>query len=69
MGDALSCEPTAGAVVAPAPSALGVRGPRWVLSYLRRPIRPWAIWQVGGYANVDGIDGAADLDVMAAAGS
>jgi GH25 family lysozyme M1 (1,4-beta-N-acetylmuramidase) len=40
--------------------------PRWVLSYLRRRHQPWIIWQVGGYAHVDGIDGAVDLDVMAA---
>jgi lysozyme len=39
---------------------------RWVLSYLRRPHEPWAVWQVGGYANVEGIEGSVDLDVMAA---
>lgn len=40
--------------------------PTWVLRFLRRPEGEWWLWQVGGYANVDGIDGRVDLDVMAA---
>jgi lysozyme len=38
--------------------------PLWLISYLRRPAGEWAIWQVGGFAHVDGIEGRVDLDVM-----
>lgn len=38
----------------------------WVLRYLRRPDGAWKIWQVGGYAHIDGIEGSVDLDVIGA---
>lgn len=52
------------------PVAATARRPLW----LRRLLRPphgdrWLIWQVGGYAHVNGIDGDVDLDVMRHAGS
>jgi len=36
----------------------------WKRSVLRRPSGQWAIWQVDGFAQVDGITGPVDLDVM-----
>jgi lysozyme len=36
----------------------------WQPSFLVRPDGAWAIWQLHGWANVDGIDGGVDLDVM-----
>lgn len=42
-----------------------LRRPLWQLSFLRRPSDPgWKVWQVGGFAHVDGIHGKVDLDVM-----
>jgi lysozyme len=42
-----------------------LRRPIWQLRFLRRPDGPgWQIWQVGGFAHVDGIDGKVDLNVM-----
>jgi lysozyme len=41
--------------------------PLWVRRVLFRPNGPWAMWQVGGFAKVDGIDGRVDLDVAAVA--
>ena len=39
---------------------------RWVRRFLRRPTeKGWFVWQVSGWAHVDGIDGDVDLDVMA----
>jgi lysozyme len=38
--------------------------PAWWFKPLRRPVRPWLIWQVEGRARVDGIQGDVDLDVM-----
>jgi lysozyme len=39
--------------------------PIWHRRVLIRPdVDGWWIWQVHGYASVDGIDGDADLDVM-----
>lgn len=39
--------------------------PLWHLRFLRRPdVEGWVIWQVMGFAHIDGIDGDADLDVM-----
>lgn len=39
--------------------------PLWVRRFLRRPdVRGWVVWQVTGFAHVDGIDGAVDLDLM-----
>jgi lysozyme len=44
--------------------------PVWHLRFLLRPtIEDWVIWQLHGYANVDGIDSPVDLDVMRAAAS
>ena len=37
--------------------------PRWVVRFLRRPPGSWRFWQVGGYAQVEGISGRVDLDV------
>jgi lysozyme len=36
----------------------------WKRSVLRRPSGQWAIWQVDGFAQVAGITGPVDLDVM-----
>ena len=39
--------------------------PLWLRRFLVRPSEGlWSIWQVHGYARVDGIDGPVDLDVM-----
>jgi lysozyme len=38
--------------------------PLWLLNFLRRPSENWTIWQVQGWAHVDGISGSVDLDVM-----
>ena len=39
----------------------------WQLKYLRRPANDrWALWQLGGFAHVDGIDGDVDLNVIRA---
>ena len=47
------------------PFAPALGRPRWVLSFLRRPDgAEWVVWQVGGFARVDGIEGNVDLDVM-----
>jgi lysozyme len=41
--------------------------PLWVRRFLLRPdVDGWLIWQLHGYARVDGIDGGVDLDVMRA---
>jgi lysozyme len=40
--------------------------PLWVRRILFRPERPWAVWQVSGFAKVAGIDGRVDLDVTRA---
>jgi lysozyme len=41
--------------------------PLWHLRFLRRPdVGGWVIWQVMGFAHVEGIDGNVDLDVMRA---
>ncbi len=37
--------------------------PLWLLSLLGRPDERWAIWQVHGFARVDGVRGRVDLDV------
>ena len=38
--------------------------PLWVRRFLLRPDERWHIWQLHGYARVDGIDGPVDLNVM-----
>lgn len=41
--------------------------PLWHHRFLLRPdLDGWFIWQLHGYARVDGIDGGVDLDVMRA---
>jgi lysozyme len=41
--------------------------PLWLRRFLLRPdLHGWLIWQLHGYARVDGIDGGVDLDVMRA---
>jgi lysozyme len=41
--------------------------PLWDHRFLLRPdLEGWLIWQLHGYARVDGIDGGVDLDVMRA---
>lgn len=37
--------------------------PLWKVRFARRPHGDWTIWQVGGFSQVDGIDGNVDLDV------
>lgn len=37
--------------------------PRWLVSFLGRPDRAWTIWQLHGFAKVDGVGGGVDLDV------
>lgn len=36
----------------------------WLRRFLLRPDEPWHIWQLHGYAQVDGIEGPVDLNVM-----
>jgi lysozyme len=38
--------------------------PLWLRRLWRRPSGDWQIWQVSGWAHVDGIDGSVDLDVV-----
>lgn len=38
--------------------------PLWLRRFLLRPSEDWHIWQLHGYAHVDGIEGGVDLDVM-----
>lgn len=38
--------------------------PLWIRRFLLRPNEPWVMWQMHGYAQVDGIEGGVDLDVM-----
>jgi len=41
------------------------RRPQWRLRFLLRPDRKdWLIWQVGGFASIEGIEGKVDLDIM-----
>ncbi len=43
--------------------------PIWHPRFLRRPnVDRWVIWQVMGFAHVDGIDGSVDLDIGRSAG-
>ena len=40
-------------------------GSEWVRRFLLRPSEHgWFVWQAGGYAQVDGIEGRVDLDVL-----
>jgi len=39
--------------------------PLWHRRFLLRPnLDGWSIWQLHGYARVDGIEGGVDFDVM-----
>jgi lysozyme len=38
--------------------------PRWRRHLIRRPHGDWLVWQVNGFAHVDGVKGDVDLDVM-----
>ena len=38
--------------------------PLWLRRFLLRPSEEWHIWQLHGYALVDGIEGGVDLNVM-----
>jgi lysozyme len=37
--------------------------PRWLVSFFGRPDLEWTVWQLHGFAKVDGIGGRVDLDV------
>ena len=37
--------------------------PLWIRSYPQRPRSEWSVWQLHGYANVEGVDGGVDLNV------
>lgn len=37
--------------------------PLWIPSYPRRPRGDWAVWQLHGFARVEGVTGGVDLDV------
>lgn len=37
--------------------------PLWIPSFPQRPRGDWAIWQLHGFARVDGVEGRVDLDV------
>lgn len=38
--------------------------PRWQLRFLRRPtVVDWVVWQLHGFAHVEGVEGRVDLDV------
>lgn len=44
--------------------------PLWHFRFLRRPnVDGWSVWQVHGFASVDGIEGSVDLDVMRGSGA
>lgn len=38
--------------------------PLWLRRFLLRPSDRWAIWQIHGFAHVDGVSGGVDLNVM-----
>lgn len=38
--------------------------PLWIRRFLLRPSEDWYIWQLHGYAKVDGIEGGVDLNVI-----
>ncbi len=38
--------------------------PLWHPRFLRRPGGPWVVWQIHGFARVDGIHGRVDIDIM-----
>ena len=46
------------------PVRAGSDRPLWTRRFLLRPSGEWLIWQLHGYARVDGVEGGVDLDVM-----
>ncbi len=36
--------------------------PRWRFRFLRRPSGDWRVWQIHGFAHIDGVAGRVDLD-------
>jgi lysozyme len=46
------------------PLPAGADRPRWRTSFFVRPDRTWAVWQVHYFAEVDGVAGRVDLDVV-----
>ena len=40
--------------------------PLWLRRFLLRPTPDWSIWQLHGWARIDGISGGSDLDIMRA---
>ena len=38
--------------------------PQWRARFLLQPSEDWIVWQVGAFAQIDGIPGRVDLDVM-----
>jgi lysozyme len=38
--------------------------PLWLSRFLFRPTDEWAMWQVGSFAKIEGIEGSVDLDVI-----
>jgi lysozyme len=48
------------------PTRARLERPLWVRRFLLRPDEQWFMWQLHGYARVDGIGGGADLNVMRA---
>jgi lysozyme len=38
--------------------------PLWIRRFVLRPSEDWTIWQLHGYARVDGMNGGVDLNVM-----
>ena len=37
--------------------------PHWLVSHVGRPSKRWTVWQLHGFAYVDGVEGRVDLDV------
>jgi lysozyme len=47
------------------PTRDGLDRPLWDVRFLRRPTDDrWQVWQIHGFAHVDGISGGVDLNVM-----
>ncbi len=46
------------------PTRSRMERPLWIRRFLVRPDDHWFIWQLHGYARVDGVQGGVDLDVM-----
>jgi lysozyme len=38
--------------------------PLWIPHFMVRPKDGWSVWQVDGFAHVDGVEGKVDLDLM-----